>query len=589
MAQAVRLVDVRQGPPPRQVGRRARHLPEDVCAAVHPLRQARGRHLRLHLGEARGTVHRPPRVRPAGGLRRLVPHRPARLCPHRRRRPCRRPPPFRRRHGLRLQAAVHLPRPGPGPHRRTPHRRRHRARQLGPAAELPSCGELDAAAGEAGGEPGRGQGPPRLPPLAHLDALQQVPRHHPPRRHQDDQRAPQGPQDQPRPLLPQVRRRHAPELLQARALAQARLRPLLPPRHCSGPPTLRPSWVEHPVRICAGRPQHLHRAAQALPGRERGGAVERAAVPHRRDQLRWPRHRRQGPPLPHDHHEHLHLPRDPHQGLQVLQERRVLRPQLGQHRRLQRVHQGAAHQPEPRGVWPPRQRRHHLGPERDVRHARRAHRPAAAHGGGGGTVAGRGHLGDGQRPSLPHLVRVRPRRRMRQVPDRLQGVDEHRGDAGGAALQPPPEEDQLDAAGPAQGHQGRRRHVRGARGGRQCPLRQLCPRLVGRRRLPLPQAPRLMGQRPGAAHPLCPGLARRRSPRGILDLWLLLPAGVPHRRAAELRPRQPLRHRHHPVRLHRARRGDGGGRTTPRDRRAHPRTVPGRDKVGPRLAPPRRP
>ena len=94
-------------------------------------------------------------------------------------------------------------------------------------------------------------GAPQLPPLAHLVPLARLPREHPPERHQDDQRAGQGPPPQRQGLLPAGPHRR-PLLLrhlrQARQVEEAVLRPVLLPRRHPGAQELRPARVEHPLR-----------------------------------------------------------------------------------------------------------------------------------------------------------------------------------------------------------------------------------------------------------------------------------------------------------------------------------------------------
>ena len=123
--------------------------------------------------------------------------------------------------------------------------------------------------------------------------------------------------------------------------------------------------------------------------------------------------------------------------------------------------------------------------------------------------------------------------------------------------------DSQDAAGPAQGAQGSCGDVAGARGDVDQLVQQPGAGVVGQVGLSELEAAGGLGQRPRPAHSVRAALDRRRHTERLLDIGLLLPAGVSHRHAAKLCAQERHLHRHHLVRLrgHRAKRGPGAART----------------------------
>mmetsp|Transcript_41907 Transcript_41907/g.98317 ORF Transcript_41907/g.98317 Transcript_41907/m.98317 type:complete len:222 (+) Transcript_41907:1893-2558(+) len=167
------------------------------------------------------------------------------------------------------------------------------------------------------------------------------------------------------------------------------------------------------------------------------------------------------------------------------------------------------------------------------------------------------------------------------VPDGLPRVDEHGADAGGDPVQQHAQGHQLDVESAAQGAERHRRHVCGARCHRDLALQQPGSGQVGRQGLPLAQTARVMADRSRGALEVCARLDGQRPPCSVLDLRLLLPASVPHRCAAELREKAPVRHRPGDLRPRLQRRpGQGHGGET-RGRMHHLRAVHGIVSVGP--------
>mmetsp|Transcript_16562 Transcript_16562/g.49425 ORF Transcript_16562/g.49425 Transcript_16562/m.49425 type:complete len:259 (-) Transcript_16562:78-854(-) len=120
-----------------------------------------------------------------------------------------------------------------------------------------------------------------------------------------------------------------------------------------------------------------------------------------------------------------------------------------------------------------------------------------------------------------------------------------------------------------------------ARAGEGCVfnVRQSGARHVGRQGLPQPQAALVVGQRPARPLQVHRRMGRIGHASRLLDQRLLLPAGLPHRHAAELRAQAHIRDRYRVVRL------PGHGRPRPRAAGArgwllHPRPLHGGRAVG---------
>ncbi len=104
--------------------------------------------------------------------------------------------------------------------------------------------------------------------------------------------------------------------------------------------------------------------------------------------------------------------------------------------------------------------------------------------------------------------------------------------------------DRADAAGPAEGAAGPGGDVAGAGGDVEQPVQQPGAVAVGAGGVPVAEAAGGVGGRPGAQGPLHRRLDRGRHAPRLLDLGLLLSAGLPHRHAPELRAQEcgPDRH-----------------------------------------------
>ena len=207
-------------------------------------------------------------------------------------------------------------------------------REVGVPRELPPLRELDAdpRAHLRGALPRACGG--ALPALADEQPEQGLPGLRAAERRQDDERAAQGHQGEPRHQLrehlrglPHGQPGQSPVRRAAGGVQEAALFALLLPRPPAGAAQVRPSGVEHEVRLLAAGLEHHHGAAHDLPRLiepRGGGAVRGHLLPGGRVQLRRARHRREGPANAHEYpHGVLHARAG--LWLQVLAERHLLR------------------------------------------------------------------------------------------------------------------------------------------------------------------------------------------------------------------------------------------------------------------------
>mmetsp|Transcript_2549 Transcript_2549/g.4555 ORF Transcript_2549/g.4555 Transcript_2549/m.4555 type:complete len:425 (+) Transcript_2549:1007-2281(+) len=424
---------------------------------------------------------------------------------------------------------------------------------MGAAAKLPPRRELDANAGEDCGGHQAGRHRPGLPPLAHLHAQPPLPRHNPPKRHQNDQRAARGRARQPEALLPPRPHLRPPifrEFLQAQDLQGASLWPLLRARRRAGAAENRAHRLEHPVRLRRRRPAHQRATAADVRGRERRGPVRGAKVRDRRVQLRWPSDGRQGPPAA-QHHPRLRLlPRRAHREVHAPGLRDVLHPRGGRrHAALYRLHQHAPHPADARGVWSARERGHREGPAQyatDVRDAaadgrQRGRRGRRRRGESGGRT-GEGH-------PRAHAAKLLHRKSAAQVPSTLRGEHESGAVSGNVALQPPPHHHPQLPRQPGESHRGAAGDERRAGEGISKRGGGAGARAVEGKVLSEPETARLLRRRPHRAPAHARGLVRARAALHLLAARFLLHPLLHHRRASKLRAPPQTAHRRGGVRL----------------------------------------
>ena len=322
--------------------------------------------------------------------------------------------------------------------------------------------------------------------------------------------------------------------------------------------------LQHPLRVHHRRPQVLHPPARGVLGEVRRGAVRRAAQPDRPHQLRRPRHRRLGPPDADDDAQLDHQRRHHGRRLPPRAGRGLPLAAVGRRRLVRRGDRAAAAQPAPQRLRLARECRHLVRAGRDGGALPDHALPAAKSGERRRQEPRRRRRRRGARAAGARAEAVCDGRGRREVPADVHRVDEHRARAGVHPVQQADQHLHPIALRRLEGAQGARRDVRRARGDGDVALQQPGARDVGGGGVPVAQAARRVDRGPDAAHFLHPGVDRRRHAAVVLDLRLLLPAGLPHRDAAELCAQVHGVDRHRVVRLHRD--GEGGGHPSPRSR-----------------------
>mmetsp|Transcript_10265 Transcript_10265/g.33997 ORF Transcript_10265/g.33997 Transcript_10265/m.33997 type:complete len:443 (-) Transcript_10265:970-2298(-) len=275
---------------------------ELASAASHEVLPAREAHRvcgRVHrCGDGKG-LYRAAAARPACRFPRCTAAHAPRLCPL-----CRGGPDVDHhpvRHGRRLPQADarYLPRPGSGAYCGAAHQGRVCVWRLDRAAKLPPRKVVDAEAREdCRVLLGQRLDPPKLPPLAHIDAGKVLSGAGAAGVGQDDLRAAKGAARQPQGHVGHRDRQAVGRLQQAARVAQAALRGRLLPRRCAGAAQVRAAWLEHPLRVQRYRPRDVDGDVANVPRRAGGDSVGRATLRDWPDQLRRPRHRRLGPAQP---------------------------------------------------------------------------------------------------------------------------------------------------------------------------------------------------------------------------------------------------------------------------------------------------